>query len=230
MPNIVEVFISIGLLTAIYKYFESKTYDVLLVNSSVNDKEYLVRNLPDKQEASNMLANISINLKKIVDYLVKRDTASLFDKFKKEEFEKENRIDKSSSQEYIETVNLKKAKLIKKLEKDIDRLRLNFNDENLHENTPNAKFTSYSVNKGEKIFFCLRNKSTNKLVELNTIIFVSIHELAHLMTEEVGHPPSFWANFKFLLKVAIDRKTYKYVDFNAYPKDYCGIKITDTPL
>jgi hypothetical protein len=62
------------------------------------------------------------------------------------------------------------------------------------------------------------------------MMFVAIHELSHLMTEEVGHPPDFWNNFKFLLKVAIELKVYKYIDFNAYPKDYCGTKITDTPL
>ena len=34
----------------------------------------------------------------------------------------------------------------------------------------------------------------------NTILFVVIHELAHVMTEEIGHPPIFWENMKYLLE------------------------------
>lgn len=230
MINIVEILLTIGLISGIYKYYENKTYDVVMVKSNVNNKEYLVRNLQDKQDASDMLSNIAINLKKIVDYLNNSKITDIFDTFALEQFNKSNKITDSSDEEYVEKVNIKKAKAIKKLEGDIERLVGNFNEDNIHENTPNAKFTSYSVNKGEKIFFCLRNKKTDKLVELNTMMFVAIHELAHLMTEEIGHPPSFWSNFKFLLRVAINQNVYKYVDFNAYPKEYCGIKITDTPL
>ena len=60
--------------------------------------------------------------------------------------------------------------------------------------------------------------------------FVSIHELAHLMTKSIGHEPEFWANFKLLLKISIDNGLYKNIDFNSTPKPYCGIEITDTPL
>ena len=50
------------------------------------------------------------------------------------------------------------------------------------------------------------------------------------MTQSVGHEPDFWNNFKFLLQVAIDNGLYEYIDFNTSPKNYCGTKITDTPL
>ena len=113
----------------------------------------------------------------------------------------------------------------------IKRLYKNFNPEAFSETTPDAKYTSYSVNKGEKIVFCLRDKKAGEtLVKENIMTFVSIHELAHLMTKSIGHEPDFWANFKLLLKVSIDNGLYKNIDFNSTPKPYCGIQITDTPL
>jgi predicted metal-dependent hydrolase len=229
--NIVEIFISLGLLTVIYKYFEKKSFDVVMVKSNLNGKKYLVRNLPDKQEASDNLSYLSDNLGKIVDYLSNNNRTVIFNKFMKEDFDKQNNLTDKSSEEYKEKVQKNKTNLMIKLKRDIDRLKSNFNPENIYENTPNAKYTSYSVNKGEKLYFCLRSKKNDeKLVDKNIMMFVAIHELSHLMTEAVGHPPDFWNNFKFLLKVAIDLKVYNYIDFNAYPKDYCGTKITDTPL
>ena len=62
------------------------------------------------------------------------------------------------------------------------------------------------------------------------MMFVAIHELAHLMTKEVGHTKNFWDNMKFLLVKAIDIDIYKKQDFNSVPKEYCGTTITDTPL
>ena len=121
--------------------------------------------------------------------------------------------------------------LKKTLREDIERLKKNFNPDAFSETTPDAKYTSYSVNKGEKIVFCLRDKKEGeKLVKENIMTFVSIHELAHLMTKSIGHEPDFWANFKLLLKVSIDNGLYKNIDFNSTPKPYCGINITDTPL
>ena len=61
-------------------------------------------------------------------------------------------------------------------------------------------------------------------------MFVAIHELAHLMTESIGHTPEFWDNMRFLLKKAIELKIYIKQDFRKSPVSYCGTKITDSPL
>ena len=37
----------------------------------------------------------------------------------------------------------------------------------------------------------------NKLIDENTLMFVALHELAHIATESIGHTKEFWANFKF---------------------------------
>ena len=60
-------------------------------------------------------------------------------------------------------------------------------------------------------------------------MFVALHEITHIMTKSVGHEQEFWDNFSFMLKIAIDNNIYTSVDFNNNPKQYCGIKITDTP-
>ena len=106
-----------------------------------------------------------------------------------------------------------------------------FHEDNLSESTPDHKYTSYSVNKGEKIVFCMRKKNQKETLESeNIMMFVALHELSHVMTKSVGHTPEFWDNFRFLLKIAIKLKLYQNVDFNSEPHEYCGTKITDTPL
>ena len=122
---------------------------------------------------------------------------------------------------------------IKDIEKrnGIKRLKKNFNPNNVVESSNGNKYTSYSINKGEKIVFCIRSKTPDqKLVDLNTMMFVAIHELAHLMSKSVGHTKEFWDNMKFLLKKGIEMDIYTKQDFNSIPKEYCGTMITDTPL
>lgn len=111
------------------------------------------------------------------------------------------------------------------------RMNKKFNPDNITEAGKNNQYTSYSINKGEKIVFCIRHKEDKEeLVDENTMTFVSIHELAHIMTESVGHTDEFWANFKKLLKHAIEENLYVKEDYKSNPKDYCGIKVTDSPL
>ena len=113
----------------------------------------------------------------------------------------------------------------------VKRLVIKFNPDSIVETAPNSKHTSYSINKGEKIVLCLRSRDgQNRLVELNVLMFVSLHELAHIMTKSIGHTKEFWDNFEFLLKQAVKAGVYKHVNFNRNPAEYCGVTITDTPL
>jgi hypothetical protein len=106
------------------------------------------------------------------------------------------------------------------------RLIKNFNPDALSEGTDNTRYTSYSINKGEKIVFCLRARDgTKKLEDLNMMMFVAIHELGHICTEEVGHTPSFWENFKWLLEHSINIGVYTKQDFNSSPQEYCGMMV-----
>ena len=111
------------------------------------------------------------------------------------------------------------------------RLYEKFNPNVIVEADINSKHTSYSINKGEKIVLCLRSKDgKNRMVRKNVIMFVALHELAHIMTISVGHTKEFWDNFEFLLKEGTALGIYKHIDFNRDPHSYCGVEITDSPL
>jgi predicted metal-dependent hydrolase len=98
------------------------------------------------------------------------------------------------------------------------------------ESTPDAQYTSYSVNKGEKIYMCLRQRNASEeLVDENIILFVALHEMSHVGTASLGHTPEFWNHFAWLLKQAEHLKIYNYKDFAAHPVEYCGVHITDSP-
>ena len=116
-------------------------------------------------------------------------------------------------------------------ENRIKRLTEGFNPKKITETLPTSEFTAYSENKGEKIAFCLDTEKNNKgkLIDLNTLTFVAIHELSHVATKSVGHTPEFWANFKFLLQEAEKINIYKPVDYSKNPKKYCGMEINDNP-
>ena len=116
-------------------------------------------------------------------------------------------------------------------EERINRLTEGFNPKKITETLPTSEFTAYSENKGEKIAFCLDTEKNNKgrLIDLNTLTFVAIHELSHVATKSVGHTPEFWANFKFLLQEAEKINIYKPVDYSKNPKKYCGMEINDNP-
>ena len=113
---------------------------------------------------------------------------------------------------------------------DVERLVKNFNPQKISETLPNSELTAYSENKGEKIAFCLsKTKESTTLIDVNTLTFVSIHELAHVMTKSVGHKQDFWQNFKFLLENAKAVNIYVPVDYKKKPQNYCGMTITDSP-
>ena len=62
-------------------------------------------------------------------------------------------------------------------------------------------------------------------------MFVSTHEIAHIMTKSIGHTEEFWNNFKYLLKIAtIKLNLYDKVDYSKNPKKYCGMTINSSPL
>jgi predicted metal-dependent hydrolase len=106
-----------------------------------------------------------------------------------------------------------------------------YNPDNMCENDINADSTSYSENKGDKIVVCLRDKAPPyKLVDTNTIMFVVLHEMAHLMTTTIGHTPEFWTNFKRILQDAVSVGVYTPVNYDRSPTSYCGMTISSTPI
>ena len=112
----------------------------------------------------------------------------------------------------------------------VSRLKKRFDSNKIKETLPTSKYTAYSENKGEKIAFCLqKEKNENKLIDLNTLMFVALHELSHIGTKEVGHTETFWNNFKFLLKEAVEINIYNPVNYDEKPIEYCSMKLNDNP-
>lgn len=147
----------------------------------------------------------------------------------------QNRHDKEEAAKRLHKLNFKIIQMINYLhEKDpnyygVKRLKNRYRADILSELHKGSSNTSYSINKGQKIVVCLRSKDDFSFQDENTIFFVVLHELAHIMTKSIGHKKEFWDNFRYLLKHCIEIKLYKYQDFNKKSEPYCGIEITDTP-
>ena len=115
---------------------------------------------------------------------------------------------------------------------NVKRLVEKFNPQKIYEILPTSEYTAYSENKGEKLAFCVETEKENGagyLVDINTMTYVAMHELAHIMTESIGHTEEFWQNYKFLLQVAKSINIYEPIDYKKSPVRYCGMNITDNP-
>lgn len=114
----------------------------------------------------------------------------------------------------------------------INQLYNNLNKDRtlIYENDPNSTLTSFSLNKGEEIAFCLKSKQTGQLHDINLIMYVALHEMAHIACPEIGHGKLFRKIFKFLTITAIEIKLYILDDYEAKPLEYCGMKLSSNIL
>jgi hypothetical protein len=163
------------------------------VRSTIDNNVYQVRDLPDKQEAADLLARVRLKMNKL-----KIHVESKFP-------------DKTQVRQLVQNFEA--------------------NPSRFYEATPDAEHTSYSVNKGESVHMCLRQREAQdeSLVNEDILAFVAIHEMGHMITRSIGHGPDFWNNFAWLLQQAEAIGLYTPRDFKAHPVSYCGMKITDQP-
>lgn len=76
-----------------------------------------------------------------------------------------------------------------------------------------------NVNKGYEIYICLDGD------DVNSAVYVLIHELAHMSVPEYDHSSKYWDNFKDLKKLCVANKLYT----PAGDRRYCGDVIKDGP-
>jgi len=114
----------------------------------------------------------------------------------------------------------------------IELLESNFNESRtqIYENDPSSELTSFSVNKGEEVAFCLKSKKDGRLHEINLLIYVAIHEMAHMACPEIGHGDLFKKIFKFLTLRAMEMQLYEKEDYAKNPVEYCGMILSSTIL
>lgn len=82
---------------------------------------------------------------------------------------------------------------------------------------------AYTTDK-KAISICIRNVEGD-IEDQNSAMYVAIHEMAHVATHQYGHPPDFWATFRFLLNLAVEQSLY--IPSNGSSKTYCGTAIDD---
>lgn len=88
------------------------------------------------------------------------------------------------------------------------------------------KEAAYNVNKGELIGICIERK---ELVKENMMMFVLLHEYAHVMTKNYAHNEEFWNNFGELLECSEECGIYRHEEYSKTPRDFCGHVINYTP-
>ena len=183
------IFVIIALI--IYVYYKKKDYQLKCIILDVNGNTFCVRDRTKVQEAADLLAKITNNASKLVDYLK----------------------NKYPNKECIQ------------------RLVNGFNPDTIKETLPNSKHTAYTENK-KQMSFCLnvkRNDEEGKLIDEHTLMFVTIHEMAHISCKSIGHKSEFWENFRFLLEEAKIAGIHEPIDYSKEPTEYCSQKINDNP-
>jgi hypothetical protein len=117
---------------------------------------------------------------------------------------------------YIKENHQQNDPMIKELKDILSPVFPGINDVKIYE----SEGKSYTINK-EKVFLCLRDEN-NEYYNKNMLIYVLLHEYAHVVNKSVGHNEEFHEIFDNILEQAIDAKIYD-------PKiptieDYCNHK------
>lgn len=148
-----------------------------------------------------------------------------------------DKLDKVQAANILAKIKINMVKLIKYLKDNINKFPENMSYIKdlvsrtktiyIMETPQDDKYTSYTINKGEKIVFCLRSKVLEQLHDMNTLMYVVIHELGHVGCPEYGHTPLFKKIFKFLLEQGIQIDIYDPIDYRVNPQPYCGMTINE---
>lgn len=161
-----------------------------------------------------------------------------------------NGKDKQRNANYLGMLNTKFAIIINSLRRDrnymqnaaVQRLIRNWNNGlELKEIGFLEGDAAYVINK-QYMSFCLQDNSDGRsITDRNLITYVGIHELAHVMSIEIGHGPEFINNFQFLLNYAKGLNWFNpltqqaealYIPLNnsslSTPTEYCGVSIANS--
>ncbi len=202
-----QILLVLGLIAIVLiVQYHSQNNDMIFVKSDLDGEMYMVRNRKDKQTAANILAQVKANIYKVTYYVN----------------EKLNNPVTAKLPRYIEF-----SPYILQLKEKIQNVVIK-------ESASNSVYTSYTINKGEQIIFCIRSKAlsnvlnSNNIHNINLIMYVALHEISHVACPEYNHTPLFKKIFRFLCEEAIEMGLYQRIDFGRHPVEYCGMKITDT--
>lgn len=207
--NLSHIILILTIITImIIMYYNVGQRDMIYVRSDIDNNMYMVRNQKDKKKAANFLAKLKNNIYAIVDHTTKKINDP-------------------------KTANLPRYVEFKPY---ILQLRDKIKGVSVRESGTNSVYTSYTVNKGEQIIFCIRSKSlatylrTNSIHDFNLVMYVMLHEISHVACPEYDHTPLFKKIFKFICEEAIEMGIYTRIDFASSPREYCGMNINDSVI
>ena len=98
---------------------------------------------------------------------------------------------------------------------------------------------AYVINK-KYMSFCIQTKTGKyNMSDINLITYVGLHELAHIMSVEIGHGPEFVQNFELLLSYAkkltyfdtiLNEEVPLYIQLNKIKTadNYCGVPLINS--
>jgi len=130
----------------------------------------------------------------------------------------------------LRNTNNPNDKELQKFKPFIETIYNRIDDVKVRENEGGNDLTSYSINKGEELVFCIRSKQNNKIHSINELMYVSIHEISHIGCPETGHTRLFAKINLYLLRKALEMGLYKYKDYSLEPVEYCGMTLTTNIL
>jgi Zn-dependent peptidase ImmA (M78 family) len=78
---------------------------------------------------------------------------------------------------------------------------------------------AYNVNKGYEIYIAIDEES-----DINSAMYVLLHEIAHSTLDDYDHSTEFWENFKELREIAERANIYTPIK----ESKYCGQTIKDS--
>lgn len=224
-----EAFAVAAVIAITAMYIKNLYHDAHFVRSGVDGKEYLVLKLRDSQRAADTLAGMNANLRKLLA-AIERDLPAEGEPDPGDDSDDDGGSDGGGSDGGDGEGEGRRVRADKR--KVLENVRKRYRRSALSEGGRDVTVTSYSQGKGERIVMCLRERDKlGRLGEIqddNTLMYVFLHEIAHLATDELGHVPRFWSNFRFLLDAAEKEGIYRKVDYASSPQGYCGIEISSS--
>lgn len=195
-------------------------------------EHYRVHNAHNDQKgAANLMKKITLNNTKLIEHLQKKYNPQprTYDPSHK------NVIDVIPTSEFFIEKSTFSGEEREYLIQRIIQLSENYDEERIREISPLnlSGVTAYSENK-RSLVLCLRSKKADmngnhQIHDIDTMMYVVLHELAHMMNNAWGHDLMFWKLFKFLLVNATEIGIYNPTDYSEKPMVYCGLELTYNP-
>lgn len=206
--------LAVTIIFIIYLCYTNRTK---YVTQKVNNREWnVVSGYHNTADAAHLINECNAKVIKVLDYMCK--------KYHIDETDDVLAMEGDGHQQYVNTPN--------DIHNVVAALVKNYNPDVFYENDPRkSSDTSYTINKGEAMYICARErKNPNSLESPDDLLFVMLHEASHIANYNGWqHDKRFWEIFKFVLHEAAEAGIYQPVDYRVSPIDYCGLYVDYNP-